>query len=240
MTSSRLTGIGNFRFVNLRYIETDTSLSGGTGKLDANIYLTPLDKRSIRAELQGVSKSNNFAGPTLLLNYRNRNLFKGGETFDLTAEVGYESQIASGDRESLSAFEIGLKGDLIFPRVVFPIAIKKGSLIPFLNKISLGTEYQDRRGYYKLNTVSATYGYFWNANRFVYHEITPISLNFVDISNTSSEFEEILENNPFLRQSFEHQFIAGITYNFAYNKLMDKYREHSIYFGANLDLAGEV
>lgn len=239
LTSSRLSGIGNFRFVNLRYAETDTSLSGGTGKLDANIYLTPLDKRSIRAELQGVSKSNNFAGPTLLLNYRNRNLFKGGETFNLTAEVGYESQIASGDRESLSAFEIGLKGDLIFPRVVFPIPIKErfAYSVP-KTKISLGTAYQDRRGYYRLNTVSASYGYFWNANRFVYHEITPISLNFVDISKTSTAFEEILADNPFLKQSFEHQFIAGITYSFAYNKLMDKYREHSIYFGANLDLAG--
>jgi outer membrane protein assembly factor BamA len=239
LTSSRLTGIGNYRFVNLRYTETDSTLSEGKGELDANIYLTPLDKRSLRAELQGVSKSNNFAGPSLLLNYRNRNLFYGGETFNLTAQIGYESQIASGQRESLSAFEVGLKGDLIFPRVVFPISIKErfAYSVP-KTKISLGTEYQDRRGYYRLNTISASYGYFWNANRFVYHEITPIALNFVDMSKTSSEFEEILDNNPFLRQSFEHQFIAGLTYSFAFNKLMDKYREHSIYFGANIDLAG--
>jgi len=239
LTSSRLTGIGNYRFVNLRYMETDTTLSGGKGSLSANIYLSPLDKRSLRAELQGVSKSNNFAGPALLLNYRNRNLFHGGETFNLTAKIGYESQIASGQRESLSAFEVGLKGDLIFPRVVFPISIKErfAYSVP-KTKISLGTEYQDRRGFYRLNTISATYGYFWNANRFVYHEITPIALNFVNLSNTSSQFEEILDNNPFLRQSFEKQFIAGLTYSFAFNKLMDKYREHSIYFGANLDLAG--
>lgn len=239
LTSSRLTGIGNFRFVNLRYLETDTTIHEGKGALDANIYLTPLEKRSLRAELQGVSKSNNFAGPNLLLNYRNRNLFQGGETFSLTGQIGYESQIASGDRENLSAFEVGLKGDLIFPRVVFPISIKErfAYSVP-KTKISLGTEYQDRRGYYRLNTVSASYGYFWNANRFVYHEITPIALNFVDLSNTSTEFDEILDSNLFLKQSFEHQFIAGLTYSFAFNKLMDKYRVHSIYFGANLDFAG--
>ncbi|WP_339922392.1 BamA/TamA family outer membrane protein [uncultured Cyclobacterium sp.] len=239
LTSSRLTGIGNYRFVNLRYLETDTTIHDGKGALNANIYLTPLEKRSLRAEIQGVSKSNNFAGPALLLNYRNRNLFYGGETFSLTGQIGYESQIASGDRENLSAFEVGLKGDLIFPRVVFPIAIKErfAYSVP-KTKISLGTEYQDRRGYYRLNTVSASYGYFWNANRFVYHEITPIALNFVDLSRTSTEFDEILDSNPFLKQSFEHQFIAGLTYSFAFNKLMDKYREHSIYFGANLDLAG--
>lgn len=239
LTSSRLSGIGNYRFVNLRYNETDSTLKEGKGALNANIYLSPLDKRSLRAELQGVSKSNNFAGPAILLNYRNRNLFLGGETFNLTGKIGYESQIAAGERESLSALELGLKADLIFPRVVFPIPIKERfSFSVPKTKISLGTEFQDRRGYYRLNTLSASYGYFWHANRFVYHEINPIALNFVNTSRISEEFEEILNSNPFLRQSFEQQFIAGITYSFAFNKLMDKYREHSIYFGANLDFAG--
>ncbi|SEJ46826.1 Outer membrane protein assembly factor BamA [Cyclobacterium xiamenense] len=239
LTSNRLSGIGNYRFVNIRYTEVAGEKDWESGLLDANIYLSPLDKRSVRAELQGVSKSNNFAGPALLLNYRNRNLFFGGETFDLTGKVAYESQIASGEREGLNAFEFGLKGDLIFPRVVFPIPIKErfAYSVP-KTKISLGSEYQDRRGLYRLNSLSASYGYFWNANRFVYHEITPISLNFVDLSNTSGEFEEILNNNPFLRQSFEQQFIAGVTYSYAFNKLMDTYRTHSVYVGVNMDLAG--
>ncbi len=239
LTSNRLSGIGNYRFVNVRFNPVKDKIESGKGFLDAKIYLSPLDKRSIRAELQGVSKSNNFAGPALLLNYRNRNLFFGGETLSLTGKLAYESQIASGDREGLNAFELGLKGDLIFPRVVFPITIKErfAYSVP-KTKISLGTEYQDRRGLYRLNSISSTYGYFWNANRFVYHEITPISINFVNLSRTSPEFDEILNANPFLRQSFEQQFIAGITYNFSYNKLMDKYRTHSIFFGANLDLAG--
>jgi outer membrane protein assembly factor BamA len=72
----------------------------------------------------------------------------------------------------------------------------------------------------------------------VYHEINPISINFVNLSRTSPVFEEILESNPFLRLSFEQQFIAGVTYSFAYNKLMDDERTHSIFFGANLDFSG--
>lgn len=239
LTSNRLSGIGNYQYVNIRYAETDSVTEDGKRFLDANIYLSPLNKRSVRVELQGVSKSNNFAGPALLLSYRNRNLFRGGEILNITGKFAYETQIASGEREGLSSFELGLKGDLIFPRVVFPIPIKErfAYSVP-KTKISLGTEYQDRRGLYRLNSVSATYGYFWNANRFVYHEINPISINFVNLSRTSPVFEEILENNPFLRLSFEQQFIAGVTYSFAYNKLMDVKRTHSIFFGANLDFSG--
>jgi len=239
LTSNRISGIGNYRYVNIRYEEIDSVSADGKGYLDANIYLSPLNKRSVRVELQGVSKSNNFAGPALLLSYRNRNLFQGGEILNITSKFAYETQIASGEREGLSSFELGLKGDLIFPRVVFPIDIKErfAYSVP-KTKISLGTEYQDRRGLYRLNSISASYGYFWNANRFVYHEINPISLNFVNLSRTSPVFEEILNNNPFLRLSFEQQFIAGITYSFSYNKLMDSFRTHGIFLGANLDISG--
>ncbi|WP_209330732.1 BamA/TamA family outer membrane protein [Lunatimonas salinarum] len=239
LTSNRISGIGNYRYVNIRYTERDSASSDGTGFLDATISLSPQNKRSLRAEFQGVSKSNNFAGPAFLLSYRNRNIFQGGEILNVTGKVAYETQIASGEREGLSSFEFGLSSELIFPRVVFPIDIKErfAYSVP-KTRISLGTEFQDRRGLYRLNSVSAAYGYFWNANRFVYHEINPISINFVGLSNTTPEFEEILESNPFLKFSFQQQFIAGISYGFSYSKLMDAYRTHSIYFGANLDLAG--
>jgi outer membrane protein insertion porin family len=239
LTSNRIAGIGNYRFVNIRYTESDSITPDGVGILNANLLLSPQNKRSLRAELQGVSKSNNFAGPALLLSYRNRNIFQGGEILNVTGRAAYETQIASGERDGLSSLELGLKGELVFPRVVFPINIKErfAYSVP-KTRISLGTEVQDRRGLYRLNSVSASYGYFWNANRFVYHEINPITMNFVGLFNTSPEFEEILESNPFLRFSFDQQFIAGITYTFNYSQLMDSFRTHSIFFGTNLDFAG--
>lgn len=237
LTSNRLSSIGSYRFVNLRYDELEDSLT--IGNLDANIYLSPLNKRSVRVELQGVSKSNNFAGPALNLIYRNRNLFRGGETLNLTGKFAYENQVAGGQLSGLNSIELGFKADLIFPRVVFfiPIQERFSYSVP-KTKMSLGTEYQSRGGLYRLNTFSANYGYHWNANRFVYHEINPISLNLVNLTRTSPEFEQILENNPFLRRSFEQQFIAGINYTFNYNKLSDRFRTHGFFFGTGIDLAG--
>src|SRR5690606_22858087 len=73
-TSSRLTSIGNYRYVNIRFDEQDTIRSGDEeGELEANIYLSPLNKRTVRAEVLVISKSNNFAGPSVTLSYRIRN-----------------------------------------------------------------------------------------------------------------------------------------------------------------------
>lgn len=237
LTSNRLSSIGNYRFVNLRYTELEKR--GDQGILEASIYLSPHTKRSVRVELQAVSKSNNFAGPALNLTYRNRNLFQGGESLSLTAKFAYETQLSSGEIAGLNSIELGLKADLVYPRVVFFIPIKErfSYSVP-KTKISLGTEYLSRGGLYRLNTFSGNYGYFWNANRFVYHEINPISINVVNLSRTSDEFEAILDNNPFLRSSFDQQFIAGINYTFNYNKLSDKFRTHGIFVATSVDLSG--
>jgi len=239
LSSNRLSSTGTYKFVNLRYeeLKADDSL----GHLQANIYLSPMTKRSVRAELLGVSKSNNFAGPALNLSYRNRNLFQGGETFNLSTHFAYELQVAGGDRSNLKSFEVGVNADLIFPRVIFfvPIREKFSYAVP-KTKMGLGAEYLSRGGLYRLNSFSANYGYFWNPNPFVYHEINPISLNIVNLTKTSPEFEQILDDNPFLRRSFEQNFIAGINYTFQYNKLQDTYRRHAIYTGVTLDLAGNT
>ncbi|MEP0711068.1 BamA/TamA family outer membrane protein [Algoriphagus sp.] len=240
LSSNRLSSIGNYKFVNLRYEALSTSDS--LGHLKGSFYLSPMTKRSVRAELLAVSKSNNFAGPALNLVYRNRNLFKGGETLNLTGRIGYEFQIAGGeDRKGLQSLELGLSADLIFPRVIFFVPIKeKFSYSVPKTKMGLAAEYLSRSQLYNLNSVSANYGYFWNANKYAYHEINPISLNVVNLSKTSPEFEEILDENPFLRRSFEQNFIAGVNYNFNYNKLNDRFRTHGYFLGLGLDFAGNA
>ncbi|MFN3996975.1 BamA/TamA family outer membrane protein [Algoriphagus sp.] len=239
LSSNRLSSIGNYKFVNLRYNELP--MEDSLGHLTAIFQLSPLTKRSLRAELLGVSKSNSFAGPALNLIYRNRNLFRGGETFSITSKVGYEVQLASGERQRLESLELGLQGDLIIPRIMFffPINEKFSYSVP-KTKINLGTEYLSRGGLYRLNSFFVNFGYFWNASRFAYHEFNPISINLVNLTRASPEFETILDSNPFLRRSFDQNFIVGLNYLFNYNKLNDKFRTHAYFLGFGLDFAGNA
>ncbi len=241
-TSRRLTSLGAYKFVNIRYDEIDSLATDSLGILEANIFLTPLNKRAIRAELQAVTKSNNFAGPTLSATLVNRNLFKGGELLNLTVKGGYEFQIASGEQSGLNSILLGANADLIFPRVLFPISINNDWFkyaIP-KTKVSLGVDYLSRSKLYSLTSATASFGYIWTANRFITHELTPLSVNYVNLSNTTEEFEQILEDNPFLRSSFNQQFIAGLLYSFTYNGLIDAHKTHQFYLNANLDVAGNT
>jgi len=242
-TSRRLSSIGTYRFVNIDYEENDSLTSPeGKRKLDAFIYLTPNNKRSLRFETQAVTKSNNFTGPNVGITYLNRNIFKGGELLRLNANTGYERQFFGSNADGgLSSIQVGLKSSLEFPRLLFPIdANDRFEYAIPKTKIGLGVDYLNRTNLYTLNSISTSFGYQWDANARMQHSINPINIEFVSLGNTSSEFEEILNNNPFLRRSFEQQFIAGLTYSFTYNRLKTEEKFGSFWLGTNIDVAGNT
>lgn len=239
-TSRRLGSIGAYEFVNIEYTEMNGEANDSLNYLEANIYLSPLNKRAIRAELQAVTKSNDFAGPSLGLTYSNRNLFKGGEVFNLKATAAYEVQIAGSNNAGLTSTEFGLGGDLIFPRMLAPFTVDKNYFeyaIP-KTKVSLSADILNRSQLYSLLTFSGSFGYVWQANKYVTHELNPASINYVNLLNTSEEFDGILSDNPFLQSSFEQQFISGLTYSFTYNEMVNQQKRALFYVNSTLDIAG--
>ena len=240
-TGRRLGNIGAYKFVNIRYDEIKGSSEDSLGFLEANIYLSPLKKRAIRAEVKGVTKSNGFSGPGLGLTFVNRNLFHGGETLNISLDGAYEVQAGGSDSNSGStSLQLGLSGKLIFPRMLFPVEISKNYFkydIP-KTKIELGVAYLNRTQLFTLGSVEAKFGYIWQANKYVTHEINPVSINYVSLANTTEEFETILDENPFLRTSFDQQFISGLTYSFIYNGMVDTGKTHQFYLNTNFETAG--
>jgi len=191
-------------------------------------------------ELQAVTKSNNFSGPNLSVVYSNRNLFKGGELLRLSASGGYEQQFfgRTGD-QGLSSIQLGLNASILFPRLIFPIDLSESFeyAIP-KTKVSFSLDHLNRTQLYTLNSVSSSFGYLWEGNTYVTHELRPINIQYVSLGKTSAEFDQILDENPFLRRSFDQQFIAGLTYNFTYDEIIDQSKSGGLYFGANYDMAG--
>lgn len=242
-TARRLSTIGAYKYVNIQYKVLDTLGKDDEGGLAANIYLSPLTKRALRAELQAVTKSNNFAGPTLAVTFSNRNLFKGGETLNISSTIGYETQISNNDDNTgLSSLDLGLKAELIFPRVIAPFNINEDFFEYAIPKIktSFGVNYLRRTQLYTLLSGSALFGYVWNANKYITYELNPISVNYTRLTNTTPDFQEILDNNPFLERSFEQQFISGLTFSFTYNEMIGSLNSHQFYIKTNLDVAGNT
>lgn len=240
-TSRRLSSIGNYKFVNIYYAELDTLTDdNGQRHLKSVITLSPLPRNTLELRFQGVTKSNDFTGPGIGATYVNRNIFGGGENLNIDMDFGYEKQF-SNKSQGTQSISLGLKGSLIFPRLLFPWNFEKSFryAIP-KTRITAGFDYLDRTQLYSLINWSSSFGYTWEQNRFVTHGLDLLRVDYVKLSHTSQRFEDILDENPFLRRSFEQQFIAGFNYSFTFSELNEPDQRGRLYFQSNLDVAGNI
>lgn len=246
-TLSHLMGLNTFKFVNIKYRRNRNDSSS----LRAFIYLTSLLKKSFRLQLQGVSKSNNFVGPGLEFTFTNRNLLRGAEMFQFKLNGSYEMQIRSKQTNSLNAIEFGGEASLSIPRFITPIRIRYNSA-KYLPQTQLKVAYsfQQRLEYFRINSFNVSAGYTWRETTLKTHELFPIDVTFVQTGNTSTSFNELLERNPVLKNSFQNQFILGSRYSFTINTQLNdeidqkynlkKIRRSNFYFNGTVDLSGNI
>lgn len=247
-TLSHLMGLGVFKFVNIKFRESDSD----SALLHTDIYLTPLKKKSIRAEVQAVSKSNNFVGPGVSVTFTNRNFLKGAELFELRVNSSYEVQVSSQNVGGpLNAFELGFESSLTVPRFISPIRIDYSSR-EFIPKtvFKFGVNLQNRVNFFRLNSFNISAGYTWMESVSKSHQLFPVDISFVQTDKESDEFQQRLKDNPVLASSFEDQFIIGTRYSYTLNTQLTegiaeqfedrKYRTHNFYFNGNIDVAGNL
>lgn len=214
-TGRYLNSLRNFGHANMRFNQSDSAPE----VLDVSILLTPSLPRSFRAELQALTRSNNFAGPALNLTYSNRNIFRGGEVFRISTVSSFETQLGSGFAGAYS-YELGIRGELDLPRVLFRGDQKNYTSYSLpRTRISLGSNFLRRAGFYTLNTLQFRTGYYWQSSERKTHSVEIVDLIYSNLFNTSESFEEILNANPFLRRSFEQQFIPAVGYTYTYSQL---------------------
>lgn len=241
-TLNRLGQMGTFRFASVRYKRLVDNVYSPTDTLPllAEVLLSPLSKRNVGFEVQAVSKSNNFIGPAMLLTYKNRNLFQGGEQLNLSLKSSFETQIVGGQQTGLNSYELGVTGELIFPRIT-PISLgiisRARHSVPF-TKVNAAYSWLNRVEFYSLHSLLLSYGYKWQSNRQFSHEWHPVSVNLVNPFNITPAFEAILEQNLFLARSFQQQFILGSTYSLQYNNLETSNKRLKYFALFNSDLSG--
>jgi outer membrane protein assembly factor BamA len=235
ITLNRLMSMGTFKFVQVKFSDSDTT---ATGYLDATILLTPLPKYSASAELDIVSKSNNYTGPQLNLSLLNKNTFKGAELLNLTMAGSFEAQI--GQNNNLFSYSLNPQLELTFPRFLLPFDIKSHSRYNPTTRFLLSYNYLKRVNYFDMNTFQFIYGFKWKPSIRIEEEFNPVNVSYTTVGNQSPIFKALLAANTFLEKSYEEQFIAGGTYSFTYNEQLLTEKKIQLYFHFTAESAGNV
>lgn len=233
---NRLTNLGTFKFVKNRFDVVADSF-----KLNTYYYLTPLPKKSLSAEIGGLTKSNNATGSELTVRWKNRNAFRGAEQLNINAYFGTEVQV-SGSFSGFNTLRYGAELNLSLPRFIVPFMTLNthGAFVP-RTTIQVGYDVLQRQNLYSLNSFRGNIGYNWKETAQKEHQLNPISVTYVQSLNVTPRYTDSISKYPVLQRAIEPQFIFGSTYNYNYNQLVGREKNATgIYFNTLLDVAGNV
>ncbi len=216
MTSvqNSLSNMGVFSSLSLDCTPRDTTATNDT--LDV-IITARLDK-PWDSEFQGnvANKSNGLLGPGVSFSMSRLNAFRGAEKVSLSLYGSYEWMTGAhsqGSSQVVNSYEYGAELQLQFPRItmlgLFP-RINRGAQTSTTYKLS--ADWMNRSGYYGQVSFGGRLTYGYQRRTTVKHELTLFRLDYNKLQNTTSKFDEVMEENPAIYVSMRDQLVPSMQY----------------------------
>ncbi len=231
-TYDQLSQLAIFKFIDIRYRKSkgESDKPGNLKYLDCHIQLTKKEQLSLNIEWeftvteeneQFATFTNNsrFYGFAPLINFRNRNLFKRGISWDLNFRGGYEFSGRSLSSDiSENIYEVGVNTNLEYYGSFLPQRLLED---PPANSIKTSpnlTYLIEGNPNYQRTTFGL--GHRWefdNPLNRVY--FTPLSINLVNTRILNDSFRKRINNinNPFIESIFDRYTLIGSKLTGLYN-----------------------
>ncbi len=253
-TNLQLGDLEIFKRVNIqRFINDDND-----ELLDFVIRLTPKKRMVFGADLEVNNSTYNATETSLIglagsLNFRHRNLFRNAFLFMAELQGGVDLDIRNPDN-LLYSVDLTAQTNLYMPRFVDPLGLWKGlRSTRLLNK----RFYQDLKEkgrtrlsgsynrvslfqYYGYNAFNFSYGYDLQRSAQNRYQVNQFGVNYFQIDNIEPAFKEVLDNNPFLANSFDDQLFTGLFFRdltYTHVSRTNKFGE-SFFFQGYFELSG--
>lgn len=260
---SRLINLRNFKFVKNRFEMVNRSDSAF---INVIYDLTSLRNKSLQAEANFLTRSNNLAGTQLGINWVNRNIFKGAEILKIGVNTGFDFQLTNKKlNNSLNSYyRLAGDADLTFPRFLLPfyrVRAGRNQALPKTN-INIGYERLVQKGVgmnvdsstyrynqYTITSLRSSLSYSLRKNAAVEHNFTPLSINLIKPKNISEEFQMQIDRSinagniaDLVRylKILETRLILGGQYNIVYTPIQAPKSRHYFYLNAGVDIAGNI
>lgn len=240
-TQTGFSRLGVFRYSEMQYTPKDTSRRCDTLNLKINtVYDLPLDGE---LELNVTSKSNGQLGPGAIFSVTKRNVFGGGETFNVRLRGSYEWQTGShvvGNSSTINSWELGVNTTLTFPQVLFPKLVKGDTKYPSSTSFRIYIDQLNRAKFFKMLAFGGSASYDFQPSATSQHSVTPFKLTYSLLQRKTAEFDSIIKENRALGLSLEDQFIPAMGYTYTYDDSPITSKKNHIWWQTSITQAGNI
>jgi hypothetical protein len=240
-TINSLTQLGSFRQIDVRLTE---HMQGDSAYVDYHFFLMPEKKYSFTSDLEGsrntgnIVTAGNLLGVSAVLNFRDKNVWKEAIQSSTTFRNGVELSLDKSN-SLLQTIESSFSHTYSFPKFVTPFKLKRiKRLDATKTNFSINASYTDRRDFFRLRSLVASWGYEWrkgNQNWFY----RPLNVELYSLDTLPRLIEEFIKK-PFLRNAFNTGYVVSQSFGFSKTFKSSKYPKHTNFVRFSVEEAGSI
>lgn len=227
-------------FSGVKFTFTPRDTTGVNDTIDTRLDLTMDQLINSEIDFSFTQKSNSQIGPAGGITISKRNAFRHGETLSVGLRGSYEwtTRKQYGEDERVNSYLAALDLSLSYPWIAFPWLNKRFYKYPTSTEFKITLEQRKRAYYYRLmsSTIEATYGF--QTSRSWSHQLTPLTVTYNKMQNTTERFDSIVFNNQALYASLRDLFIPGQQYTITYDNTWNNRIRHTMHFEGTVKQAG--
>ncbi len=227
-----------FKHVNQKYSEP---YGDSLDIIDRYIDLAYASDGGIGTDFELNNRSGSFFGTAVTGSYVNKNTFKGAETFNASLTLGAEIQV-NENQSLLNSLLAEVNTTINIPRLLLPNFFKYKSSSFFIPNTFVGLKNSLQRRIDSYNAAKSTlsFGYNWRETKKSNHEVTLLSVSYLDIFNRSPEFLTLELNDRRLALSLQDLFDIGMEYTYTFTNQGSRNRRDYSFFSATARTAGNT
>jgi outer membrane protein assembly factor BamA len=238
-TVNAFSQLGAWNQVEVRTVTHKDSVN----KADFNFFLTPAKKYSFGTDLEvsrntGSIITGNLLGIANVITLRNRNVWKSSIQSSTNLRNGIE--LGFSDTGSLlQTFQSSISQTYSIPHFITPFKIRGvKKLDDYKTLVNFNASYTERRKFYLLRSVVASWGYEWKRKKHVWL-YRPINIELYSL-DTLEGLRIAFVKNPFLRTAFNTGYVVSQTLTYNITWVSPRNPDVSNYFRISGEEAGAL
>ncbi|MFA6481850.1 MAG: BamA/TamA family outer membrane protein [Bacteroidales bacterium] len=234
-TIESFSSLRTFKQIKVDFTPVGNS-SDSIQKLNCQILLSPMIRQSYDVSLEGTYSSGNIGVAGNLI-YKNRNLLRGAESFELKFKGAVE-YLANAVSDFNRMVEFGVDARLEVPRSWIPFTTSRSTTFgkPH-SSLSMSYNYQARPDFTRI-IANAAFGYNWKSIM-ARHQINIFELNYVYVTNMSDKFYQIIKGT-YVENSFRSHMVPALNYTYTLSNQVVNKQSSFFYLRLRPEIAGNT
>ena len=239
--------------INIQLIERKDSI----GKLDMVLQMIPARKYGFEANIEAsysvnsntntatIANGGNLLGLSTNLSLQNRNIHKEGIKMTHAIRYGVELNLnTSRSSRVINSNELSYTNTISFPRLLGPIKLlpkawfNNGKPLTQQTFINTNPSYTKRIDLFNLFSTGLAFGNQWTNKINRKNVIKFPNIEYSYLFNQSDSFRTILNNNPYLRYSYNTAMIIGSSYSYSSTYINPRRTNRQRSFSGNIEESG--